>query len=494
MARNFKSRLLLFAIAICLLHCAGNGSLPLIDRDEPRFAEATREMLQRGDWIVPYFNGEYRFDKPPLSYWLQAGAVQVFGMNEFAVRFPSAVCAALTAVMLVLWGRRWRDEVTGWRAGIIFSLCAQVFMHARASVADMPMVMAFTAAAWCLWLTGLGVRGARWGFWLALAVGFLAKGPLAWLPVLALPWAPPQMRRALMRPSWSPLVGLIICVELICLWGIPALIATHGEFFNVGIGKHVIDRSTGVMEGHGVKGFLGYLVTMPLYFVAVWVSLFPWSCWLPRTARAWWQRGRQEPTARYLGALVLVVFIVFTLVRTKLPHYTLPAFPMLALLIAASWKAREPSAEAGPDATPAPTSRVFEGMFGKVAGAWVVFALVVSFAVFPWISRHSVGEELWSQIHSGLAPETAFAATTDYNEASVVWTMRRRITGYLKVIESREAVQWMKEPGPRLLLCGEKRFGDLFPTPPAGVEIIRFNGLQPAKFQYVSLVALWKKQ
>ncbi len=481
MSRSFKLRLVLFAIAVCLLHCAGNGTLPLIDRDEPRFAEATREMVQTGDWIVPYFNGGYRFDKPPLSYWLQAGAAQIFGMNEFAVRFPSAVCAALTAVMLVLWGRRWKNETTGWRAGIIFSLCAQVFMHARASVADMPVVFAFTGACWCVWLAHCGVRRVCLPFWLFLALGFFAKGPLAWLPILALPFAPEAARRALLRPWWSPALGIVFMLALVAAWGLPAGIATDWEFVRIGLGKHVVNRSVGVMEGHGVSGMLGYLATLPLYFLTVWVSLFPWSCWLPRTAKRWWREGRREPVARFLGVLVLIVFGVFTLVRTKLPHYTLPAFPMLALLIAAAWPVKQEG------------ERALSGTFGKVAAAWLVLALVLPWTLFPWVARNSVAEQLWSRVHTGLTPDTELATTTDYQEASLVWTFRRRITGFLHVIEEKKAARWLAVPGPRLLLCGAKKFKELFPKVPENVEVIPFDGLQPAKGQFVSLVALWKK-
>src|SRR5438046_7282672 len=80
----------------CLaFHVAGTWSLPLIDRDEPRFAEASREMLERGDYIVPYFNNQFRFDKPPLTYWCQAASFRVLGEDDFAARLLTAIAAAL---------------------------------------------------------------------------------------------------------------------------------------------------------------------------------------------------------------------------------------------------------------------------------------------------------------------------------------------------------------------------------------------------------------
>jgi len=89
-----RNYILLF-VGSLLFHLAGTWSLPLIDRDEPRFAEAAREMRERGDFIVPYFNNQFRFDKPPLTYWFQVPSYRVFGENDFAARFPTAIAAAL---------------------------------------------------------------------------------------------------------------------------------------------------------------------------------------------------------------------------------------------------------------------------------------------------------------------------------------------------------------------------------------------------------------
>src|SRR5689334_15148119 len=129
-----------------LLHVAGTSSLPLIDRDEPRFAEASREMRERADYIVPYFNNQFRFDKPPLTYWFQVASYRVFGENDFAARFPTAVAAALIALVVFAWGRRIRDERAGWWAAIIFTLSLQTFVHGKAAVADMWLVLFVTLA------------------------------------------------------------------------------------------------------------------------------------------------------------------------------------------------------------------------------------------------------------------------------------------------------------------------------------------------------------
>src|SRR6185437_2878163 len=191
--RNF----VLVFLGALLLHVAGTWTIPLVDRDEPRFAEASREMRERGDYVIPFFNDKYRFDKPPFIYWTQIASYSVFGENDFAARFPSAVAAALTALLLYGWGRRAGSERTGWWAAIIFTLCLQVFVHGKAAVADMWLVFFVTAAHWAgyeLLADSLGQDAAsaktwRFTFWritfyLALGFGFLAKGPLGWLPLL----------------------------------------------------------------------------------------------------------------------------------------------------------------------------------------------------------------------------------------------------------------------------------------------------------------------
>src|SRR5438067_4061883 len=332
----------------CLLfHLAGIWSLPLIDRDEPRFAEAAREMQERRDYIVPYFNNQFRFDKPPLTYWFQVASYRIFGENDFAARFPTAVAAALVALVLFAWGKRIRDERTGWWAAIIFTLSLQTFIHGKAAVADMWLVLFVTLAHWAGWevRAGLAVnterrtpnaehRTASWWliFYVSLALAFLAKGPIGWTPLLTVAITQGFVRREGFAARFKFVRGVLLMLVLVCLWGIPALLQTHGEFFRVGIGKHVVERSIVTMEGHGGSSIWMYLALLPFYFIVIFVSFFPWSIKLP----ALWKnlRAHRDATDQFLLAGTLIIFGIFTFVQTKLPHYTLPAFPLLALLVA----------------------------------------------------------------------------------------------------------------------------------------------------------------
>ncbi|MGH8099761.1 MAG: ArnT family glycosyltransferase, partial [Chthoniobacterales bacterium] len=288
-----------------LFHMAGTWSLPLIDRDEPRFAEASREMIQRGDYIVPYFNGQFRLDKPPLTYWAQIISFKIFGENDFAARFPSAIAAALVAMSIFAWGNRISGEKVGWWAALIFTLSLQTFVHAKAAVADMWMVLFVTLAYWAgyellfqsserlmrlrkatAWqapnhgAAAFQPPRAIWKslflvFYLSLALGFLAKGPIAWTPLLTVGLTivlagEPQFAR-----RFKFILGILLMLAIVSLWGIPALMQTHGEFFSIGIGRHVIGRSFGAMEGHGANSFGIYLLLLPFYFVTIFLSFFP---------------------------------------------------------------------------------------------------------------------------------------------------------------------------------------------------------------------------
>src|SRR5262245_41881499 len=142
--KSINYALLFFGCVV--FHILGTWSLPLIDRDEPRFAEASREMIERGNYVVPYFNNQLRLDKPPLTYWAQVASYRIFGETDFGARFPSAIAAAATGLVILEWGRRIGGEKLGWWAAIVFTLSFQTFVHAKAAVADMWLVLFVTLA------------------------------------------------------------------------------------------------------------------------------------------------------------------------------------------------------------------------------------------------------------------------------------------------------------------------------------------------------------
>jgi 4-amino-4-deoxy-L-arabinose transferase-like glycosyltransferase len=477
----------------CLLfHIAGTWSLPLIDRDEPRFAETAREMWQRGDYVVPYFNNHYRFDKPPLTYWFQTLSYRVFGENDFAARFPSAITAALIAVLLLAWGRRMESERAGWWAAIIFTLCLQTFMHAKAAVADMWLVLFVTTAYWAGFELLFAERQNKhrtskwwWTFYLALAFAFLAKGPIGWTPLLSIAVAKFFLAEGKILKRFAFLRGCILMVAIVALWGIPALARTNGEFFRIGIGHHVIGRSLATMEGHGANSLGVYLLTLPFYFVTVFVSFFPWSIRLPWLTRKLWRE--RDTTDNYLIAGIAVIFFIFTLVKTKLPHYTLPAFPLMALLLARHWSSQGAALSKAPTATKSRRSQI-KPIAITTAMVWLALALFV----FPFTARFFPAVQLLNVSRNDLQPEMEFGAL-GYNEPSLVWYFRGRVNGFLdSTLDATDVGPFMERTGPRFVVVPTPVATKIYPTFPEGWKSFSTRGINFAKGKRVDLTLILK--
>lgn len=468
-------------LACFALHVAGTWSLPLCDRDEPRFAEASREMLQRGDAIVPWFNNQPRYDKPPLIYWCQIAAYAATGQNEFSARLPSVIASALTSLALYGFGRRLRGRTTGLWAAILFATCAQTIVHSKLAVADMLMILFFTTAAWSAWELSRPSPTApdrRWWWALggSLGLAFLAKGPVGLLPALF----PFLAARVAGRPAPSrqirPVRLAIVVLALIALWGIPALVLTHGDFWRVGMGKHVFQRSIGVLDGHGGSNLLKYLATVPLYFGTVFVSFFPWSIWLVWLVRRLWQRKRAlEFDEAFLLTGTLLVFGIFSLVRTKLPHYTLPAFPLMGLLLVREWS-RAGSSLRWP---------------ARAAAGMAALALTLSLVVFPRLAPLFPAKQIARECQPWLRPETALASA-DYTEPSLCWYFRRHIAGFHKTLTTEELPAFMAETGPRVCLLPTAKVPATFPAVPTAWHRVEVRGFNLANGKPVNLTALVK--
>jgi len=427
--------LILFFLSAVLLYSIGNWSLPLIDRDEPRFAEASREMRQSGDFIIPRLNGDYRFDKPPLIYWCQVLSYDLFGANDVAARLPSAVFAALTGLVTLIFGTRIYGERVGIWAGVLFATSLQVFIHARAAVADMPLVFFFLLATWADWERRNTPKSGRWWwtFYVALGLGFLAKGPVALLPAL---FGPMQLllthdaRRIDLR---STFLGSLVLLAVIGLWGIPALIATNGAYLEIGLGKHVVQRSLHPMESHGLPGVIGYLLSLPYYLLATLFSFFPWCLYLPLCVKRLWLK--RESKEYYLLGPILIVFFVFTIIQTKLPHYVLPAYPMLAILAA-----REVAES--------------RWRYGFAAAALLLY-MALGFIGFPLIEPEFLSKRIAQEALPLVSPDTR-TASLNYDEQSLIWYLRAKTHPFHTRIDASEFGAFMNQPGPALCVANEE--------------------------------------
>ena len=365
----------LIAATLLLLLC-GSSTLPLIDRDEPRFAEATREMMTRHNWLVPTFNGDYRFDKPPLTYWAMSVFYRLGGVNELTARLHSILSTLVLVLVLYAAGRRWFSGTVGFAAAFGFITSLQVLLHGRLSVADMPMVLAVAVAQFTLFeiLSGAeedkkGRHCRFWTLYLALAAGFLAKGPITLaVPLLTallyrfafwrkpLPWAR-------LRIGW----GLLLVLSLVGLWGIPGLIETHGLWWKVGMGEHVIDRGYGALNSRSWFA--------PYYLLSALLSYFPWVAFAGYGVLVL-RRNWNEKNA-FLLSWFLAPYLIFTFYATQLPHYILPAFPAFFLILAQAIE------------FPAPLPRWPRFIAGGVFGLFFLLfaALVTIIAAAPWTTE-----------------------------------------------------------------------------------------------------------
>jgi 4-amino-4-deoxy-L-arabinose transferase-like glycosyltransferase len=497
--RSLKSAIRNYAllfVGTVLFHVAGTWTLPLIDRDEPRFAEASREMIERGDYVIPYFNNQFRFDKPPFTYWAQVASYKVFGEDDFAARLPSTIAAALTALSIFAWGSRMGRQKLGWWAAIIFTLSLQTFVHAKAAVADMWLVLFVTLAHWSGYellrdqffrkdkrptsnLEDVEAPVLRrfadiwwWVFYIALAFAFLAKGPIGWIPLLTVISTMMWLREPGLARRFKFLRGIMLTLVIVSIWGIPALVRTHGEFFWVGIGRHVIGRSIATMEGHGANSFSVYLLLFPFYFVTVFASFFPWSIKLPRLCYQLWRK--RDSIDNYLLGGAAAIFFIFTLVKTKLPHYTLPAFPLLALLLARMLIAQD-------------STRFLK----RCAIAAAAVYLIIAFVGPPFIVPLFPAPELLRQSRDYLRPEMEFGSV-DFAEPSLVWYFRGRVTGWMTTLSRAKVKPFMEKMGPRFVIIPTALVEKVFPSPPASWKRFSTRGFNIVKGRHVDLTLLLK--
>ena len=462
------------------LNLGGTWLAPLIDRDEPRFAEASREMLERRDWVVPWLNGEPRYDKPPLIYWAQMGCYRVLGETALAARLPSVLFATGTALLIFFWAGRWAKPRTALAAAVIFMTCLQMAIHARLAVADMPMIFFVCAALWSGWEgTRPGaVPGWRWWwmFYVSLALGFLAKGPVAWLPLgglLLCRWRQPEQFR--LAPG-RVLAGLLLTLGLVALWGVPALRETHGEFLRVGLGHHVIGRSLGSLDGHGGRGWLGWVGMAPFYLLFFFFSFAPWAFRVPGALRHWWPTRRQDVLGRYLLMQAGLVFLVFTLVRTKLPHYTLPAFPCLAIWLA----------KTGED------GRVKDLRVGRWAAVMAGLILTITLAGGLFIRPKFIAHTLFEKARPQLTAEMKLAAL-QFTEPSLVWEFRQVLTNRLQELPANEAVDFVRGPAPAVLIVPTGWYETNRVQWGTNLSVVQVRGMNWVTFRRAALTAIIRR-
>lgn len=378
-------------VLICLgVYLPGIASLPPVDRDESRFAQASRQMarsVDAGDWLVPMVQDRPRLNKPPLIYWLQAGAARALGgesaastqtsgaWSDAARIWPYRVPSLIAAIIAVL--ATWRIGVTmfearaGWIAGLLLAVCPVIIWESKQARADMVLLAATTVAMWMVWSLfrrrkddgAIARPHKRWIkvplLWFAVAAGVMTKGPITPMVVgLTVLTIGVVSRRWRWIWSMRPILGVLLVAAVLgaWVWGVAGRVGWDA-YLKI-VGDEVLGRSVSAKEGHwGPPGY--HLVLLSVLFwpgvlltgVAVGRALHRGIRFDGRAddgavaapgARAarlgWLARWRSRRGGRrdelFCLAWIVPSWIVFELVGTKLPHYTLPLYPPLALLSA----------------------------------------------------------------------------------------------------------------------------------------------------------------
>ncbi|MBI3515957.1 MAG: glycosyltransferase family 39 protein [Proteobacteria bacterium] len=324
-------------IALCLaLYVPGLTALPPVDRDEARFAQATKQMMESGDYVRIRYQDEARNKKPAGIYWAQAASASLLGGTAapiWAYRLPSL--AALTAAVLLLYaaGRRLFEPRTAFLAASLLaaSLLAVVEAHlAKTDAGLLATTVAAQGALGLIYLRGRAGVPAGWllplGFWIALALGILIKGPvLPLVGALTIAALGVADRSLAWLKGARPALGILVAAAIVAPWGLAITQATDGAFLADAVGKDLLPKLIGGQESHGAPP--GYHVLL------LAVGFFPASLQVAPALRAAW-RQRLLPAERFCLAWLVPAWLVFELVPTKLPHYVLPLYPALALLTA----------------------------------------------------------------------------------------------------------------------------------------------------------------
>jgi 4-amino-4-deoxy-L-arabinose transferase-like glycosyltransferase len=331
MARYTTTLWALLALAIFLCFW-GNDKTPLFDTDEPRYAQAAKEMMQRGDWVLPTFNGQPRYAKPVMFYWLLIAAYKIFGVNEFAARFWSGVAAIVIALLLYFALR----TIFGQESALAASLCwltsiaALIFAHA--AITDMVLVAFMTGAIIALWV-GLVTNCTFWFLLASVSMGFavLTKGPVG----VVLPLMVFAVSAIIHRPTVSVPLRHLVAIGVGCLilflatvlpWYVAVSIRTNGEFLRQFFLVENVSR-----YAQGAK--LPLWVHLAYFPATAFVLAFPWSAfgiWMLSSLSGLTDEQKQWLTLLKVWAILPV--LVFSFSQTKNPQYVLLAVPALTSL------------------------------------------------------------------------------------------------------------------------------------------------------------------
>ena len=316
---------------------------PLLDPDESRYAEISREMISSGDWIVPRLDGFRYFEKPIMGYWLNSLSMLIFGMNNFGIRFAAAFSTGITALMVYFLAKKEFSQNTGLVSALIYLLTVGVYFIGTTAVLDSMLTMALTVAFTLFYYAFYAANMKRRSFFLVLfglAIGFafLIKGFLVFAVIgsacgsfLIWEFSKNNLKKMKSRPPVMTITQAILQFFIIL---IPMLLIILPWSIEIGL-KEPDFRRFFIIEEH-IQRFMGKKAqhAKPFFFYlpVLLAGLLPWSLLLPFTIDRWRTFKLEVPLIRYCICWFLIPFIFFSISKGKLPTYILPIFPPVIIL------------------------------------------------------------------------------------------------------------------------------------------------------------------
>lgn len=384
--------LLLVAVSLAMF-LPGFFTIPPFDRDESRYAQASHQMLETRDFVDIRFQEEARHKKPVGIYWLQSASVTLLtGGAEhgpiWMYRIPSLL-GAIAAVLLTAWaGARLFGATVGVGAGLMMAATVILGVEARMAKTDAVLLATIVAAQGALLRVYLDrlkpippSLPLLLVFWVAVGASILVKGPIILMVTGGTIVMLGVMDRGL---GWlrrlRPAIGVPVMLAVVLPWLVAIGIETQGAFFSYAIGHEFLGKAHSVQENHwGPPGY---------YLLTFWLTFWPWSLFAA-LALPWVWRNRTDQAVRFCVAWIVPTWLIFEIVTTKLPHYTIVVFPAIACLTVA----------AALDRFEAPSLR-------RTAGFWAAAAF------FLLITVVFAGAAVWGamDVQGALVPLSILAA------------------------------------------------------------------------------------
>lgn len=338
----------IFAVVVIgaiLLFFPALGLMPIMDPSDGYYSEGAREMFESGNYLVPHLNYVPWFEKPILIYWLISLSYKIFGVTEFAARFPAALSATALTILSYPFNRQYLRRRAALLSTLVLASSALVLLIGHIAVTDMPLCLLFSATVACLFLTiTKNISWIKWLGYIALGIAVLCKGPMAGVLVFVSLFAYIGFTSRSVNSAWQAvkklqlIYGALIVAAISLPWFIAVTIATNGEFYQEFFIRQNIGRALGTVNHQAG----------PLYYVPVYLGgFFPWSIYLlsfipaivavVKRARLKCREMSLRSQLIVLSALTAAwMYPFFTIVSAKLTTYILPMFPAMAILVGTS--------------------------------------------------------------------------------------------------------------------------------------------------------------